>query len=382
MDCNCRAPRARPHPSVIQAMIPHKLGRRLAWSLAAVLCACHGDAAEESASQATVSAATIVVTAQPFTESIDAIGTVAGRSGHVASLSAPAAGRIGSVLVTTGQTVQAGQTLIVLDQAPFASALASAEAALAAAERAADRQKRLADEGIVPRKDAEQAAADAAKARADAAEARRMNAQSSLQAPISGVITRLNASLGGSVDPSQPLVEITDATAVDVLLNVTPTQAAKVRAPQKVALSAGQSADGEPLGIGQVVDVSSTIDSITRGVLVRVQAPTTRRPLRIGETVFGSIGVTTIARAIVIPNEALVPEGDAFHVFVVDANGIAHAHEVVVGARSRAGVQILEGLKAGDRIVTAGAYGVQDSVKVVPLVPDTAKADTGKTEKP
>lgn len=355
---------------------------RRALCLSTALAACHGDAAEESTSRPTVSAATIVVTAQPFTETLDAIGTVAGRSGHVASLSAPSAGRIGSVLVTTGQTVVAGQPLIVLDQAPFAAALSSAEAALTAAERAAERQQRLANEGIVPRKDAEQAAADAAKARADAAEARRMSQQSSLQSPISGVITRLNASVGASVDPSQPLVEITDPTSVDVLLNVTPTQAAKVRPGQKVALSAGQSADGEQLGVGQVVDVSSTIDSLSRGVAVRVQAPTTRRPLRIGETVFGSIGVATIAGAIVVPNEALVPEGDAFHVFVVDATGLAHAREVTIGARSKTGTQIVEGLKAGERIVTYGAYGMQDSAKVVPLVPDSARADTGKTERP
>jgi RND family efflux transporter MFP subunit len=345
----------------------------------AALCACHRDAEDESASRPTVSATTVVVRAQPFIETVDAIGTVSGRAGHVASLSAPSAGRVSQVLVTTGQTVQAGQSLIVLDPAPFAASLQSAEAALAAAERAAERQQRLASEGIVPRKDAEQAAAEVAKARADAAEAKRASELATLQAPISGVITRLNASLGASVDASQPLVEITDASALDVLLNVTPTQAATVRPAQKVALSAGQSADGETLGVGSVVDVSSTVDSITRGVAVRVQAPTTRRPLRIGETVFGSIAVATIANSIVVPLEALVPEGDAFHVFVVDANGIAHARDVTVGARSRSGARVLDGLRAGERIVTYGAYGVQDSAKVVPFSADSVKADTGTT---
>jgi RND family efflux transporter MFP subunit len=353
--------------------------RALAIAAGLVLCACHRDAEDESTSRPTVSATTMIVTAQPFIETVDAIGTVSGRAGHVASLSAPSAGRVSQVLVTTGQTVQAGQSLIVLDPAPFAASLQSAEAALAAAERAAERQQRLANEGIVPRKDAEQAAAEVAKARADAAEAKRASELATLQAPISGVITRLNASIGASVDASQPLVEITDASALDVLLNVTPTQAAKVRPAQKVALSAGQSADGEALGVGSVVDVSSTVDSITRGVAVRVQAPTTRRPLRIGETVFGSIGVATMASAIVVPVEALVPEGDAFNVFVVDQNGIAHARDVTVGARSKSGAQILEGLKVGERIVTYGAYGVQDSARVVPLTPDSAKADTGKT---
>lgn len=343
-------------------------------------CSKSEDATEEM--HPSVSATTIVIVAQPFTETLGAIGTVTGRSGHVATLSAPVATRVSQLLVTTGQAVQAGQTLIVLDPSSFQAALQSAEAALAAAERAAERQQRLAAEGIVPRKDAEQAAADAAKARADAVEARRFEQLSSMRSPISGVVTRLNASLGASVDPSQPLVEITDATALDVLLNVTPTDAARVRPGQKVALTAGASAGGEALGIGTVVDISSTIDSTTRGVAVRVQAPTTRRPMRIGETVFGAIAVGLRPRAIVVPAEAIVPEGDGFRVFVVDGNGIAHGREVTIGGRSAEGVEITEGLKAGDKVVTWGAYGVQDSVKIVPVAADTSRGEAGKPETP
>jgi hypothetical protein len=94
--------------------------------------------------------------------------------------------------------------------------------------------------------------------------------------------------------------------------------------------------------------------------------------------------VATRPAAIVIPAEALVPEGDAFHVFVVDAKGIAHERDVTVGGRSAAGVEITEGLKAGERIVTTGAFGVQDSAKVTPLKPaiDSGKADSDAAKKP
>jgi len=108
-----------------------------------------------------------------------------------------------------------------------------------------------------------------------------------------------------------------------------------------------------------------------------VQAPTTRRPLRIGEMVYGAIGIGTRPEAIVIPSEALVPNGGAFQVFVVDANGTAHARDVTVGGRSSAGVEITAGLKAGERIVTSGAYGVQDSAKVKPLAPGDSAATSG-----
>src|SRR5205823_4915861 len=161
-----------------------------------------------------------------------------------------AAGRVALVLVTTGQTVSKDETLLELDQAPFQASLQSAQAALAVAERANERQQRLAQEGIVARKDAEQAAAEVAKARADEVAVRRTAQLSILRSPISGVVTRMSATLGASVDPAQPLVEVADPTALDVLMSVTPTDAARVRTGAKVALSAGQSANGEPLGIG------------------------------------------------------------------------------------------------------------------------------------
>jgi RND family efflux transporter MFP subunit len=205
-----------------------------------------------------------------------------------------------------------------------------------------------------------------------------MESQSILRSQIAGVVTRMSATLGAQADPAQPLVEVSDPRSLDVLMSVTPTDAARVQPGAKVALSAGQSASGEPLGIGSVTDVSGTVDSTNRSVAVRVQAPTTRRPLRIGETVFGAITVGVRPNAIVVPLEALVPEGDKFKVFVVDAKGIAHERGVTVGSKSDTGAEITDGLKAGERIVTYGAYGMTDSAKVVPLAPPATKADTVK----
>jgi len=337
-------------------------------SLAALVlsAACH-KAADEGEKQATVTADVVTVTKQQLVETVGAIGTVSARAGHAASLSAPAPGHVSSVLVTTGQTVTKGQTIVELEQAPFAAAAASAQSALDAAQKAYDRQERLANEGIVPRKDAEAAAAELARAKADAAAARRSAELAVLRAPINGVVTRLSAVLGASVDPSQVLVEIADPTALDVLFGVTPTDAGRIRPGAKVSLSAGQDANGEALGVGSVIDVASTVDETTRSVAVRVQAPTTRRPMRIGETVFGQIAVDVKSGVIAIPVEALVPEGDGFKVFVVDAANLAREREVTVGTRTSKMVEITEGLAAGERVATQGAYGLADSVKVVPF---------------
>jgi RND family efflux transporter MFP subunit len=267
--------------------------------------------------------------------------------------------------VTTGQRVSAGQPLVELEQGAFRATAQSADAALTAARLAYERAQRLAGEGIVPRKDVEQAAASLAKARADAVAARREAQLAVLRSPIPGVVTSMTATLGAAADASQPLVEVTDPSALDAMLNVSPTDAARVRPGATVTLSAGQSTSGEPLGTGRVASVEAEIDTTTRGVLVRVLVPQARRTLRVGETVYGQIAVATRAAAITVPLEALVPEGDGFKVFVVDASGVAHARPVTVGARTEQAAEITSGLAAGERVVTYGAYGVEDSAKVV-----------------
>jgi len=313
---------------------------------------------------AVVQVKTAVAAIQPFEDRVGSIGTVTVHSGHFASLSAPAPARITTVYVSVGQKVSVGTPLIAFEQAPFISAAQSAEAALAAAQRAYDRARSLADAGIVPRKDAEQAAKDLAQARAAAITARRMAQLAVVRAPISGVVTKLNASIGASADVNQPLVEVADLSALDIVFNVAPSDAAHIAPGAAVTLSAGETATGEALGVGRIMSVAGTVDSSTRSVEVRAQAPPSARALRIGETIFGQISLGTTPRAIVIPVAALVPDGDGFKVFVVNAANIALARPVTVGRRTETVAEITSGLAGGERVVTEGAYGVDDSVKV------------------
>jgi len=321
-----------------------------------------GDAADST--KPVVAVQTALVVSLPFRPTVSAIGTVVPRAGHVALLSAPGPSRVARIGVVLGQHVTAGMALIELDSVPFQTAVQGANAALTAAQSAYDRAQRLADQGIGTRRDAEQAAADLAKARVDALTARRAEELSVLRSPIPGVVTQLTASLGASVDANEPLVQVADPTTLDVLLTVTPEQAGHIAPGAMVALRAGQNRDGESLGTARVEDVSGTIDSVSRGVSVRLEAPTTGRVLRIGETVFGEIPLAAVGRATMVPNTALVPEGDAFKVFVVDPSGVAHERGVKVGTTVDSMTQILSGLAVGERIVTYGAYGVEDSATV------------------
>ena len=330
-----------------------------------------GDAAATDKVQPVIAAGIAVVTAQPFTETIVAIGTVQARAGYSAVLSAPAPARIANVLVTAGQTVTRNQPLVEFDSAAFQAAAQSADPALTAAQLARDRAQRLVDLGVAARKDLEQADAELARAKADVVAARRLVELAVMRSPISGVVTRMAATLGAAADPNQPLVELADPSMVDVLLSMQPTDAARIRPGAAVTLHTGQAANAETLASGSVADVGGIVDSTGRTVAVRVRADHARRPLRIGETLFGEVVVAVRPRAITVPLESLVPEGDGFKVFVVDSADVAHGRPVTLGGRTDKFAEVLKGVSAGERVVTLGAFGVEDGAKI------TAPAKSG-----
>ncbi len=335
-------------------------------ALAGVVGACHrGGASDEGAADsAVVTAATAVATLQEFPQLVRAIGTVTPRPGRFAALAAPAPTRVARIFVAAGQRVAEGDSLIEFERAPFDAAALSSEATLTSAQRAYARAVRLVQAGILAQKDSDQAAADLAQAQAAAVTSRRAQQLATLRAPLSGVVTAMSAVMGASVDPSQSLVEVADPSALDVVFNVTPAEAARIHAGDAVTVTAGEGAGGEALGEAMVTTVGAAVDSASRAVAVRARSAHPARPLRIGESVFGQIATAVHARAVTVPVDALVPEGDGYQVFVVDSAGVAHARPVTLGARTERLVEILTGLAAGETVVTSGAYGVSDGARI------------------
>ncbi len=340
-------------------------------------CSTGGDAEASPEVAAVIGAETALAESGAFTETVGAIGTVEARAGRLAVLSAPVATRVSAVMVSAGQHVAKGDVLLEFEKTSIAAEAQSADASLVTAQQAYDRAQRMVNEGIAARRDLETASADLARAKAAVAAARRTADLATLRAPLSGVVTRMNATLGASVDPSQALVEIADPTEVDIVLSLPPADAARVRPGVKVLLHTGAGPDGEALGEAAVVDVSGIVDSATHSVAVRARSGRLVRTLRIGETLFGEVVLATRPRAITVPAQAIVPEGDGFKVFVVDSAGFAHARYVTIGGRNGGTVEVIRGLTAGERVVTYGAYGVTDSARIVgpgtsPVAADTA----------
>ena len=299
--------------------------------------------------------ATSVAMVRPFPHEFSAIGTVTPRPDRFAALAPPGQTRVAQIFVVAGQPVAKGDALIEFERAPFDAVAQSAAAALANAERAYERAVRLVHAGVLAQKDSGQAAA---------VTARRSQQLATLRAPLNGVVTRVSAVLGASVDANQTLVEVADPMALDIVFNVSPAEAGRIHSGDTATVTSGEGRGGEALGPGVVTSVGVAVDSASRAVAVRARLTVPPRALRIGESVVGRIVTGVNPRAVVIPVDALVPEGDGYRVFVVDSAGIAHARAVTVGGRNESVAEILSGVAAGETVVTTGAYGVQDSARI------------------
>ena len=344
--------------------------------LLALACSRHAEGGDAQPA-AVVDVDTAVARTQAFPQVVQTIGIVAPHPGRFAELAAPAPTRVAQIFVASGQRVRAGDALVELERAPFEAAAKSADAGLANAQRAFERAARLVQAGILAQKDSEQAAADLAQAQVAAVTARRAQQLATLRAPLAGVVTRMTAVLGASVDPSMPLVEVADPDALDVVFNVSPAEAAAIAERDSVRVTTGSSGvagsggdpDGEALGNGVVTAVGAAVDSATRAVAVRARIARPSRRLRIGESVFGRVVTAVHPHAVTVPVAALVPSGETFLVFVVDSSGTAHERSVTVGGRTEAVAEVLSGLAAGETVVTRGAYGMADGAKIRKGVP-------------
>lgn len=329
-----------------------------------ILVACGRSTASGTPALPTVAVSVVTVTSETFADAIDAIGVVAVQPGHVASLGAPGAARVSAVRVAVGDRVTAGAVLVELDPAPFEATVQGATAVLLTATHAQERAQRLVTAGISPRKDLDVATSELAQASAAAASARRLRTLATVRSPIDGVITRLSATLGASVDGTAALVEVADPQFADIVMAVSATEAAQVTPGATVVLGSGAAHADDSLGTGVVSSIAAAIDSATRTVAVRVRVRRTIRQLRIGESVSGRIALASRTNAVVVPAAAVVPDGDAFRLYVVDSANVAHARAVTVGARRNGRVEITAGVVVGERIVTDGAYQVDDGVHV------------------
>ena len=285
-------------------------------------------------------------------------------------------GDLDAVSVREGDVVRAGQVMARFDANEQESALRSAEAdkvaaqsELANAEWNATQSAQLFKAGAISEqanKTAQQAVATA-RARVAAAESR-VRATSSVArdtrviAPTTGVVSKRLIESGEHVSRGAPMFEVVRNDVLELVAAVPSRAAGAVRVGQSVRFVA----DGRDFG-GRVARVSPTIDPATRSISVYVEVPNPSGAIRGGTFATGQVISRTVNNVLAIPRSALhySADGTTEYAYRIVNDAIEFATLRTGVTDERLGlVEVLEGLKAGDRIIVGNVGNVGRGMRV------------------
>src|SRR2546427_2479303 len=317
-----------------------------------------GAIAIPAATRQLIGVRTAPVSYAPLAQEIRAVGTVEYDERKLTKVNLRVSGWIEQVFINAiGQSVRAGQPMLTLyspdllatqdeyllalkaqaqlEGSPLAEARQDA-AALVASARERLRLWNLNDEQI-------------------AAIERRGKAERVLTvyAPSSGIVLKRQALPGNYVEPGTTLYELADLYTVWIHGDIYESEITSVRLNQPAGVTF-EAYPGETFR-GMVTYIYPYLNEATRTVRVRMELPNPHLKLKPG--MYGNVMLHVDAgRRLVVPKEAVLDSGLRELVFLELAQGVYQPYPVKLGRRSQEYVEVLEGIKEGDRVVTSANF--------------------------
>lgn len=349
------------------------------------------------------------------------------RASSTADILSRTAGRLGAVLIKEGSVVAAGSVVARIDDPDLQLAIkqaeatlavqqarlvqlragaraeeialveatvAQAETTLAAAERELARTQQLFNDGLVARASVDRASTDVELARARLrasreqlalvkqgprqedidvqmaqirqAEATVVQVRARLRdlaitSPIGGVVLRVNVERGAVISTATVLATVATVRPVEVHVPLPETDLARLRRTSMARIRVDALPDR--LFEGRIARVAPALDAASRTARAVVVLPNADLALRPG--MFARVTIVFDERqALVVPSDAVVRRGEAAVVFVLKEDESVEERTVRVGYVEGNRSEIVEGLSAGESIVTAGQQGLRDGMKV------------------
>ena len=327
-------------------------------ALTALVAGCGGSAGKERERPAPLVRAE-AATSIAFTDRIEAVGTA--RANEQVTLSAPVTERIERLYFDDGAFVRTGQIVAVLRQAEQSAQLSEANARQREAQQQLQRIEQLKNRGFATRSnyDTQVAAAAAARAQAQAVEAQ--IGDRVIRAPFAGWVSLRNISVGAIASQGTEIATVSDLSTIKLDFTVPETMLAAIR--EGLVIDARAAAYPDRPFNGTLRTIDPVIDPNTRAVTVRALLPNPDRMLRPGMMM--RVGIQSSSRtALSVPELAVLGEGDSRFVFALGPGNRVRRLPVRTGAHLNGRIEILAGLRPGQRVVTEGIIKVADGMQV------------------
>jgi cobalt-zinc-cadmium efflux system membrane fusion protein len=311
-------------------------------------------------------------------------GKIAVNGDRTTPVYSPYSGRVTRVVAALGDTVNKGATLATVEASEFVQAqsdLATAAAQLKLARINESRKHALLDAKGGSQQDWQSAQADLTAAEAavhtvrnrlkilgksdaqiDALEAAHtIDAMAPLTAPIAGVVVDRQMGPGQYVQAGggTPVFTIADPSSVWLLANVREADSGSVQLGQVMEVHVA--AYPKRAFVARITYIAAIIDSVTHRLPVRAEIDNHDRALK--PEMFANFRIQTSAasQSPAIPEAAAVYEGDAAHVWVLEGDGLLAYRAIRTGRTNDGLVEVQDGLKPGERIVTKGGLFIDQA---------------------
>lgn len=292
-----------------------------------------------------------------FFDRVEALGTL--RANETVELTATVTETITAIHFEDGERVNKGDVLVEMTSAEEHAQLEEVRSEIEEAQKQFDRVQSLKSSGA-----ASASLLDQRRRELETAQARLHAVQSRMEdrlitAPFAGVLGLRNVSIGTLVEPGDVITTLDDDSTMKLDFSV-PATFIDILKPG-LDIIAHARAYGERAFKGHVAAVDSRVDPVTRSIRVRARIPNPEELLKPG--LLMSLELLKNPRdAIIIPEEAVMPEGNRTYVLTIDEAQkppIAERKEVTLGARRPGEVEVLKGLDAGDTVITHGTLKVR-----------------------
>jgi membrane fusion protein (multidrug efflux system) len=285
------------------------------------------------------------------------------------------AGRVTDLPFKEGQTVQKGAKLLTIDSTELEAALTGSRARLKTEQVKLDRARDLLKQNYISQEAVDNAIGAVSVANAKVREDEAKLAKTVIYAPFHGALGLRLISPGAYVKAGDDVVRLENMDFLKMDFRVPEIYVSKLKTQQ--AVSVRTDAFMNQVFEGHIYALEPNIDEKTRTLLVRAEIPNKEGKLRPG--MFGRVNVLLEKRpnALIIPEQAIWPQGrDSFVYRVVD--GVAALTKIEIGNRSPGEVEVIQGLKANDMVITDGQMKIKDGapVTVMPSAPPAAAAPT------
>lgn len=297
---------------------------------------------------------------QPVVESIGLVGTVT--PNEMVELKSETDGIVREINFSEGQKVQKGDLLVMLDDTKFAAQLVQAEANLQLAKTSFDRVKQLLADKLISQQEYDQADANFSANEAAVNVMRRQLKDARVVAPFAGYTSARQISPGQVISKATLLTALVDLDTVKVEVGVPERYLGELALGQHIDFTVA--AHPKESFKGEIYFISPQLDAGTRTALVKARIANPGGKLRGG--MFASLNLTLKLRdsALVIPEPAIINNGDTTMVFVVTATNTVFMKPIRTGLRLAGKAEVLSGLTAGEVIVVEGIQKLRPGAPV------------------